>query len=140
MKLGTHMPGGERRKPIDIEVCRSKVKVTMSIHMFAIRLLHLRCVTYFLLFRIPLNGLTQTHFCACPKQRHGFPLAYAMVSCIQRFEVRGDCSFTWYRRNSWPSLLKLSIHNHVYLCKKFKYNWSTPNHNMNMILHSWNWN
>jgi hypothetical protein len=28
MKLGTHMPDGERRKPIDIEVCRTKVKVT----------------------------------------------------------------------------------------------------------------
>jgi hypothetical protein len=27
MKLGTHMPDGERRKPIDIEVCRLKVKV-----------------------------------------------------------------------------------------------------------------
>jgi hypothetical protein len=38
MKLGTHMPDGERRKPIDIEVCRSKVKVTLSIHMFATRL------------------------------------------------------------------------------------------------------
>jgi len=24
MKLGTHMPDGERRKPIDIEVCRTK--------------------------------------------------------------------------------------------------------------------
>jgi hypothetical protein len=24
MNLGTHMPDGERRKPIDIEVCRSK--------------------------------------------------------------------------------------------------------------------
>ena len=31
MKLGTHMPDGERRKPIDIEVCRSKVKVTKMI-------------------------------------------------------------------------------------------------------------
>jgi hypothetical protein len=30
MKLGTHMPDGERRKPIDIEVCRAKVKVTAS--------------------------------------------------------------------------------------------------------------
>ena len=30
MKLGTHMPDGERRKPIDIEVCSSKVKVTTS--------------------------------------------------------------------------------------------------------------
>jgi hypothetical protein len=30
MKLGTHMPNGERRKPIDIEVCRIKVKVTTS--------------------------------------------------------------------------------------------------------------
>jgi hypothetical protein len=30
MKLGTHMPGDERRKPIDKEVCRTKVKVTTS--------------------------------------------------------------------------------------------------------------
>ena len=30
MNLGTHMPYGERRKSIDIEVCRTKVKVTTS--------------------------------------------------------------------------------------------------------------
>jgi hypothetical protein len=30
MKLGTHMPGGEWRKPIDIEDRRTKVKVTTS--------------------------------------------------------------------------------------------------------------
>ena len=30
MKLGTHMPGGERRKPINIEDCNTKVKVTTS--------------------------------------------------------------------------------------------------------------
>jgi hypothetical protein len=30
MKLGTHMPGDERRKPIDIEDSRTKVKVTTS--------------------------------------------------------------------------------------------------------------
>jgi hypothetical protein len=30
MKLGTHMPDSERKKPIDIEVCRTKVKVTTS--------------------------------------------------------------------------------------------------------------
>ena len=30
MNLGTHMPGGERRKPIDIEDRRAKVKVTIS--------------------------------------------------------------------------------------------------------------
>ena len=47
MNLGTDMPDGERRKPIDIEVCRSKVKVTLSIHMFATRLSHLWCVTDF---------------------------------------------------------------------------------------------
>jgi hypothetical protein len=29
MKLGTHMPDGERRKPIEIAVCRTKVKVTL---------------------------------------------------------------------------------------------------------------
>jgi hypothetical protein len=28
MKLGTCMPDGERRKSIDIEVCRTKIKVT----------------------------------------------------------------------------------------------------------------
>jgi hypothetical protein len=30
MKLGTHMPDGERSKSIDNEVCRTKVKVTTS--------------------------------------------------------------------------------------------------------------
>jgi hypothetical protein len=30
MTLGTHMPDGERRKPIDNEVCRTKVKATTS--------------------------------------------------------------------------------------------------------------
>ena len=30
MTLGTHVPDGERRKPIDIEVCRSKA---LSIHI-----------------------------------------------------------------------------------------------------------
>jgi hypothetical protein len=30
MKLGTHMPDGERRKPSDTEVYRTKVKVTTS--------------------------------------------------------------------------------------------------------------
>jgi hypothetical protein len=30
MKLGTHMLDDERRKPIDIDVCRTKVKVTTS--------------------------------------------------------------------------------------------------------------
>ena len=37
MKLGTHMPDGERRKPIDIEVCRTKVKVTTSKNRTKIR-------------------------------------------------------------------------------------------------------
>jgi hypothetical protein len=46
MKLGRHMPDGERRKPIDIEVCRSKVKVTLSIHVFATRLSHLTKMYY----------------------------------------------------------------------------------------------
>jgi hypothetical protein len=30
MKLGTHMPDSEKKKPIAIEVCRTKVKVTTS--------------------------------------------------------------------------------------------------------------
>jgi hypothetical protein len=37
MKLGTHMPGGERRKPIDIEDRRTKVKVTTSKNRTKIR-------------------------------------------------------------------------------------------------------
>ena len=37
MKLGTHMPDAERGKPIDIEVCRTKVKVTTSKNKTKIR-------------------------------------------------------------------------------------------------------
>jgi hypothetical protein len=37
MKLGTHMPDGERRKPIDIEVCKTKVKVTTTKNRTKIR-------------------------------------------------------------------------------------------------------
>jgi hypothetical protein len=37
MKLGTHMPDGEMRKLIDIEVCRTKVKVTTSKNRTKIR-------------------------------------------------------------------------------------------------------
>jgi hypothetical protein len=37
MKLGTHMPDGERRKPIDVEICRTKVKVTTSKNRTKIR-------------------------------------------------------------------------------------------------------
>jgi hypothetical protein len=45
MKLGTHMPDGERRKPVDIEVCRTKVKVTTSKNRTKIRYSFLRyCV------------------------------------------------------------------------------------------------
>jgi hypothetical protein len=39
MKLGTHMPDGERRKPIYIEVCRTKIKVTTSKNRTKIRYL-----------------------------------------------------------------------------------------------------
>jgi hypothetical protein len=39
MKLGAHMPDGERRKPIDNEVCRTKVKVTTSKNRTKIRYL-----------------------------------------------------------------------------------------------------
>jgi hypothetical protein len=39
MKRGTHMPDGESRKPIDNEVCRTKVKVTTSKNRTKIRYL-----------------------------------------------------------------------------------------------------
>jgi hypothetical protein len=32
MKLGTHMYDGERRTPVDIEVCRANVDVTTFIN------------------------------------------------------------------------------------------------------------
>ena len=37
MKLGTHMPDGRRKKLIDIEVCRTKVKVPTSKNRTKIR-------------------------------------------------------------------------------------------------------
>jgi hypothetical protein len=40
MKLGTHMPD-ERRKPIDIEVCRTKIKVTISKNR--IKIIYISC-------------------------------------------------------------------------------------------------
>jgi hypothetical protein len=39
MNIGTHMPDGERRKHVDIEVCRSKVKITTSKNRIKIMLL-----------------------------------------------------------------------------------------------------
>jgi hypothetical protein len=32
-----------------------------------------------LVFRIPLNGLTLPHFCACPKPGPEFPTFYVMI-------------------------------------------------------------
>ena len=43
MKLGTNMSDGERRKPIDIEACRTKVKVAIYKNRTKIR--------YFFCFR-----------------------------------------------------------------------------------------
>jgi len=37
MKLGTHVPDGVRRRPIDNEVCRTKVKVATSKNRTKIR-------------------------------------------------------------------------------------------------------
>ena len=42
---------------------------------------------------IQLTGFTPSHFCACPKQGHGFPTSYVVVFfCVQWVKVRGDCS------------------------------------------------
>ena len=45
-----------------------------------------------LVFRIPLNGLTLSPFCACPKPGPGFPTFYAMIFflCSLSSETRGD--------------------------------------------------
>ena len=37
MKIGTHMSDDQRRKPLDIEVFRTKVKVTISKNITKIR-------------------------------------------------------------------------------------------------------
>ena len=37
MKIGTHMPDDQRRKPLDIEVFRTKIKVTISKNITKIR-------------------------------------------------------------------------------------------------------
>jgi hypothetical protein len=34
MNLGTHMPDGKRRKPVGIDVCRTKVKI-ININRFS---------------------------------------------------------------------------------------------------------
>jgi hypothetical protein len=39
----------------------------------------------------------------------------------QWFEMRGDCSFCWYRWNCWPSLFKLSFNN----CTRVREIWKT---------------
>jgi hypothetical protein len=51
MKFGTHMPDGERRKPIDNEVCRTKVKVTTSKNTHVEQ----KCYTFFVSARYLKN-------------------------------------------------------------------------------------
>ena len=61
MKLGTHMPDGERRKPIDIEVCKTKVKVTTSKNRTKIRYVFLFFARYFKNEMSDLNESWYTH-------------------------------------------------------------------------------
>jgi type VI protein secretion system component Hcp len=55
MKLGTHMPDGERWKPIDIEVCRSKVKGKK--YKFFVLFLEVVTLTFFLRSSISIGFL-----------------------------------------------------------------------------------
>jgi hypothetical protein len=57
MKLGTHMPDGERRKPIDIEVCRTTLSYDPQYH-------HQACV-YQVSFRSDISFL---RYCAETKK------------------------------------------------------------------------
>jgi hypothetical protein len=43
-----------------------------------------------LVFRIPLNGLTLPHFCACPKPGPGFPTFYVMTVFFVFTELRRE--------------------------------------------------
>ena len=53
------------------------------------------------------------YFCACPKPGPGFPMSYVMVFFyVPWFEVRGSCSFCWYRWNCWRSMV-IFLHNLV---------------------------
>lgn len=63
---------------------------------------------------IPLTGSTLPHCVSilfCDMDFHRHKLWYLFR--VQRFEVRGSCSFCWEWWNNWSSLLKLSFHNHT---------------------------
>jgi hypothetical protein len=55
------MPDGERRKPVDIEVCRSKVKITTSKNRIKIFLLFFVSAQYLKNEMLDLNEPWYTH-------------------------------------------------------------------------------
>ena len=61
MKLGTHVPDGERRWPIDIEVCGTKVKVTTSKTRTKIRCFFFVSARYLKNEMLDLNESWYTH-------------------------------------------------------------------------------
>ena len=61
MKLGTQIPDGESRKPIDIAVCRTKVKVTTSKNRTNIRYFFFVSARYLKNEMLDLNESWYTH-------------------------------------------------------------------------------
>ena len=59
---------------------------------------------------IPLTSLTLPHCCVCPWSGPGFPTSF------QNAHVRGDCLFSWYWWNWWPSLYRLYFHFDTLIC------------------------
>jgi hypothetical protein len=89
MNLGTHMPNGERRKPIDIEVCRSKA---LSIHMFATRLSQGALLIFFHYPSVwqgyirPLSYKPQYHYASSSHHQ----------ACVYQVSFRSNISFLRY--------------------------------------------
>ena len=102
MKLGTHMSDGERRKLIDIEVCRTKVKVLKHSHKRARNRLTNKKLQKASKQILALNKITKYH-------SKGSEL-YNQALSIHMFATR--LSHLW----CVTDFFCLPLRNHIYTC------------------------
>ena len=57
--------------------------------------------------------LTPPYSVPVPSQDLDFHRQISWSFYVQRYEVRGSCTFCWYCWNCWSSLFKLSFHNYI---------------------------